>query len=70
MVTYESNNLYQILQPIIEDNDHQAFEALVDTSQPIDMADALELFPTELIIPLIEKLPAEKLAELKKLLGK
>lgn len=64
MVTYESNNLYQILQPIIEDNRYQAFEELVDTSQPIDMADALELFPTESIIPLLEKLPAEKLTEL------
>lgn len=62
MTTYENNNLYQHLEPIVHNNDIKAFEHLIDSSKSIDMADALERFPTEAIIELLEKLPPDKLA--------
>ncbi len=62
MNTYENHNLYALLEPIIHDHDITGFTDLIDSSKSIDMADALEKFPTEAIIPLLEQLDAEKLA--------
>lgn len=61
MNTYESHNLLSLLEPIVHNNDIQSFIHLVDSNKPIDLADALEKFPTEAIIPLLEQLDAEKL---------
>lgn len=62
MTTYENNNLAHYLEPIVDQHDIAAFEALIDSRKSIDMADALEQFPTEAIIPLLEQLSPDKLA--------
>lgn len=62
MNTYENDTLQRHLEPIIHNHDVSALLALIDASKSIDVADALEQFPIEEIIPLLEQLPPDKLA--------